>query len=260
MRLFIFTLIINILTSVLCFAQNEAISNIRIRLDTSGQIRILYDLNWIKSNDSIYLEAKGRQSRPLTIRTVGGNIGKGQFAGRNKRAYWSIVKDGYIIDEEIQISILIKSQKTVHPATSSDRTIGGGPSNALLSAFLPGIGNIFVQPKTKKHRIGFRPLLPIVFYGLAGFSAYRGIQAQNRYTIYNQQVRQDIAQEIYNDANSKRHQAIIAAGVGASIWTIDVACTFVKGVKNNKKRQETTESISLGMSNGVPMVGLKINL
>ena len=260
MRLFIYVLSLVLITTKLCFGQAEAVTNIRVRLDTTGRIRILYDLNRIKASDSIYLEARGRLSGPLTIRTVGGNVGKSQVPGRNKRAHWNVVKDGYLIDEEIQISILIKPQQPILPPQPLTGPIGGGPSNALLSAFLPGVGNIFVQPKTKKHRIGFRPLLPIVFYSLAGFSTYKWIQANNRYKIYNQQTRKEVAQAILNDANNKRNQSILAAGAAASIWAIDVTCTLVKGINNNKKRRLTTQSISLGIMNNTPMVGMKINL
>lgn len=260
MRIHILILSFILISFKFCSGQSESITNIRVRFDTTGRIRVLYDLNRIQSGDSVYMEAKGRQTGALTIRTVEGDIGKNQLTGRNKRIYWSIVKDGYLIDEDVQISILIKPTAQTTVQTPSPPTIGGGPANALLSAVLPGIGNIFVQPKTKKHRLGLRPLLPIAFYGLAGFSIYRWKQAQDRYAVYNQQIREEVAQPIYDDANSMRHQAILIAGAAATIWAIDVGCTLSKGIKNNKDRQRSVQRLSLGIMNDTPIIGLSINL
>lgn len=259
MRLFCIVFTLVLITSELSFGQTEALTNVRFQLDSTGRILILYDLKQLNVNDSIYVEAYARQSGPLKIRTIEGDIGKGISVGFNKTIYWFIIKDGYLIDEEVQIKILIKHRREVPPSPPKT-TIGGGPANALVSVILPGVGNIFVQPKNKKHRIGFRPLLPIISYGLAGFSVYRWIQSKDQYKIYGQQTREEVAQPIYDDANNKRHQAILTAAAAASIWSIDVVCTFVKGVKNNKKRRAGIQSISIGTLSGIPTVGLKMDL
>ncbi len=128
------------------YAQSSAVRNIRLTVDEgAGQVRILYDLNTIRSGDSVSVSINGSRSGRLLIRSVQGDIGKKVKAGADRSIKWDVVKDNINLDEDVTVTILITSTTAtpIRPIdASTDKTVDNKPVvvRTKRSLTLPIIG------------------------------------------------------------------------------------------------------------------------
>ena len=107
-----------------------------------------------------------------------------------------------------------------------------GPAWALLSAVLPGIGNIFVQ--TPKPKIGLRPILTIGCYGLLAYGLQERTKSREGYEVYQQQKNAVTGESYYQTANGHYHNYYLATRGALVVAVADVLLTLSKGIRNQK--------------------------
>ena len=168
------------------------VSNVRLTALNQTSLEIRYDLATTLPGDSVYFEVVGRKSGSLTFNPgfIEGDFGRHVTAGPDKRILWNVIANGYELNEEIRVRVLVRPARpdfmptvTIKTGLADSARVGvqtpdssqltrsavrqpyrpGGPATALLSVLVPGLGNVFVQ--NPKPKIGFRPLLTA---GVAG--------------------------------------------------------------------------------------------
>jgi hypothetical protein len=222
------------------------VSNIRVE-SSPQQVIIRYDIENLTLKDSVFIQIEGRLRGLLKVRTLSGDAGLGVTSGPNKIVVWDYLRDGETLDEEIQAKVNIKPFiKT--PPPPPHLPIGGGPTNALLSALLPGLGNIMVQPK---HSIGLRPLISVAYVGALAYGLLQKGKSNDQYALYLQQPYDRLAVPYYNEANSLNHRYVLAVSAAAVIWVADVTYTLLKGIKNEQRRKNQP----IGMRPTMSVVG-----
>ena len=225
------------LFSCLCFfgavsaVLAQAVSNVRVDVDTQ-RVKIQYDAVGLTAPDSVSI----RVEKPGGIwpaRTVTGDVGRGVAPGLNKTIFWDYRLDGVQIADSIRVTVLVKRlAPPVRRAAGS-----GGPANALLSALLPGVGTIFVQPNRK---IGARPLISVGYVGLLAYGFSQRSRSRAAYDRYET----GLAETDYQDANQRHHRYLVATRAAAVLWLSDVAYTFFKGRKNERERRLSQQRLS----------------
>ena len=105
-----------------------------------------------------------------------------------------------------------------------------GPAWALLSAVVPGFGNIFVQ--TPKPRIGLRPLLAASCYGLLAYGLGERLKSRDAYALYEEKKNAQTADPYYQTANDQYHRYYLATRGAIVIAAADVILTLFKGLRN----------------------------
>jgi hypothetical protein len=106
----------------------------------------------------------------------------------------------------------------------------GGPSNALLSLLVPGLGDHRVT-YGQKNGIG----IAILAYGFIGAGIGCKIYSNNEYKKYHEATVQVEMDKYYESANSYNQTFYACIGIGAIAWLYDVVWVCVKGVKNKKE-------------------------
>jgi len=242
-------LLLWILPTGSCLAQAKAsISNVRIQRD-GIRYQILYDLDNATRLDSVYVSAESLQKGALPVRSMQGNVGLGQTSGRNKTIIWNVTSDADVEGDSVTVTIgVVPSVRAAY--------IGGGPANALISAVLPGIGNIFVQPR---HKVGLRPLVTAAYAGLLIYGLNRRAESNRQYALYKDERLQqaDLAQPLYDKANAANRLYLVAARTAALIWAVDVTATLLRGLRNNSQRRRLSSSVSWHPTARTPLIGLR---
>lgn len=265
----------------------ERVRNVRIRVLDSAQIEVRYDLVNARPGDSLYLDVRSRVRGSLVIRPefVRGDIGMRLTAGLDRRIVWNALANGYPLNEEIQAIVRVKvgvpsaeppasvvtvpqparQQPAAEPTVTPTEPVTvrrryDGPAWALLSVVAPGVGNIFVQ--RPKPRVGFRPLATAVTYTLVAYGLQERRQSQDAYAQYELQKNEAEGEPFYQRANQHHQRYYIATRAAAAIVLTDVVLTFIKGLRNQRERRETTRqrdaiSIRPGMQMGQPTAVLR---
>ncbi|MCY7351677.1 MAG: hypothetical protein LH606_13585 [Cytophagaceae bacterium] len=230
------------------------VSNIRVDVDTQ-RVRILYDVVGIAGSDLVYIQVESRAGDTLNAKTVTGDVGKGVPAGQNKTIYWDYRLDGIELVDEVRVTVLVKH--LVLPMQR--RNQGGGPSNALVSALVPGLGTIFVQPNKK---IGLRPLITVAYGGLLVYGLLqknRSKQQYQRYEDFLNEFNSAEAERFYTEANQLNHRYLLAIGAAVAVWGTDVVYTFLKGRKNLKQKRIVPRRVVINYINRTPTVGVQFS-
>jgi hypothetical protein len=107
-----------------------------------------------------------------------------------------------------------------------------GPAWALLSAVLPGVGNIFVQ--TPKPKVGLRPFLTFGCYGLIVYGMQERNKSREVYDVYQQQKNAVTGESYYQTANGHYHNYYLATRGALVVAVADVLLTLSKGIRNQK--------------------------
>lgn len=230
-------------------AADERVTNIRLSSVNQTSLEILYDLAVSNPGDSVYFAVTGRKSGPLVYSPgfVEGDFGRHVVAGTNRRIVWNVLANGYELNEEIRVQVLVKAAgSATSPPAVADSTLGntlvvrpyrpGGPLTALLSVLVPGLGNVFVQrPKPK---IGFRPLLTVGVATAIAYGLNQHQQAEGQYRLYAQQKNAAEGEPYYQQANQQQHRYFLATRAAAAIWLGDVVFTLIRGLQNRSLRRE----------------------
>lgn len=242
---------------------NERITNIRLSAVNQTSLEILYDLAASNPGDSIFFEVTGRKSGvfPYNPGFVEGDFGLHVQAGPNRRIVWNVLANGYQLNEEIRVRVLIKpvplpamltdslgfpllADSTRHKPWINELTAAptrqpyrpGGPAMALLSFLVPGLGNVFVQ--NPKPKIGFRPLITVGVATAIAYGLNQRRQAEGQYQLYTQQKNPTEGEPYYQQANRQHHLYYLATRAAAALWLSDVAATFIRGLRNRAGRRD----------------------
>lgn len=237
------------------------VANVRVET-TLEQVIIRYDAADLLPRDSVFVRVEGRTRGLLAVKTLAGDAGTDLTAGLNKVIVWDYVRDGETLDDEIQAIISVKRLAAGKPAilkgpaTSSRRAIGGGPANALLSAVLPGLGNVMVQPN---RRVRFQPAIAGVGVGALAYGLMQKGKSNRQYALYWQQPYDRLAQPYYDRANSLHHRHILAVGTAALVWVADITYTLLKGRANDRLRSRNTAVFQpiMNVAGQRPVVGFR---
>ncbi|GAB4027960.1 hypothetical protein [Spirosoma gilvum] len=223
------------------------VSNIRLEVDTV-RAKIQYDISGLIAADSVYIQVESRSAGLLVAKTVTGDVGKAITSGFNKTIYWDYRLDGLTMVDDIRVTIHVKQAFVPGQRIA----LGGGPANALVSAVLPGLGNIFVQPN---HKVGLRPLITVAYAGLLVYGLVQRNRSQQQLAIYQNQL----SESVYDDANQFHHQYLLATRAAALVWAADVVYTFLKGRKNQRERLGIPYRIVVNYVSRTPVVGLQLS-
>ena len=223
-----------------------AVSNVRVELDTQ-RVKIVYDVANLIATDSVYIQVESRRNGFFKPKTVTGAVGKGVLSGPNQTIYWDYRLDGVTIDDEIRVTVLAKP--VIQPVS------GGGPANALLSALVPGLGTILVQPNRK---IGWRPVITVTYGGLIAYGLVQRSRSKQAYKTYESQASEQQAEPYYNQATQHHHRYLVATRVAAVVWAADVAYTFLKGMKNGKKKRASVRNVVADWVGTTPTFGFSV--
>ncbi|QJD80620.1 hypothetical protein [Spirosoma rhododendri] len=120
MRFFYLLLFLGLALSSM--AQNR-INNIRFRSLDSARLEIQYDLFNTRPGDSIYVQIQSRIRGRLRLRPelIQGDVGINVPAGTNRQIVWNARANGYTLNEEIKVSVLIRARVPVAASASSRR-------------------------------------------------------------------------------------------------------------------------------------------
>ncbi len=267
-------------------APAERIANVRLTALNQTSLEILYDLSVSLPGDSIHFEVIGRKRGSLTFNSgfIEGDFGRHVSAGPNKRILWNVIANGYELNEEIRVRVLVRpAPANFNPIptiktgpTESVRTLSqtpdttnavqsrirrpyrpGGPATALLSVLVPGLGNVFVQgPKPK---IGFRPFITAGVAGALVYGFGQRSQAQDQYAMYRLQKNPEAGEPYYQQANDSQHRYYVATRLAAALWLGDVVATFVRGLRNQRQRSAAAPvSLRPGYQSGIPVAALTL--
>ena len=261
----------------------ERVSNIRLTALNQTSLEILYDLSASLPGDSIYFEITGRKSGSLTFNPgfIEGDFGRHVTAGPNRRILWNVIANGYELNEEIRVRVLVRPAQSDFTPVSSIRDVPvdfvrpitpdtselnrsairptyrpGGPAAALLSVLVPGLGNVFVQ--SPKPKIGFRPLVTAGVVGALVYGFGQRSRAREQYALYSQQKNPEAGEPYFQRANDYQHRFYAATRLAAAVWIGDVVATFVRGLRNQRQRSATPVTLRPGYQSDVPVATLTL--
>ena len=143
------------------------------------------------------------------------------ICGKDKSITWDVLKD--IDDLSGNMTAIVEISKSHSIKTP------GGPSNALLSLLVPGLGVKFVTSGQKKWYVR-----TIVVYGLYAIGAGCKLISNSQYDKYHQAIDQDSMDKYYNNADLLNKSFYVFVGAGTLVWIWDIIYVAVKGSKNRK--------------------------
>ena len=166
---------------------------------------------------------------------------------KNINLIWDYKLDQFIPFGENIISITIEESKFTGP-----RRIKHGPSNAMLSLLLPGLGDFYVN-KTDQ----VTPLLISALYLGSAYMSYSSYtNSNNSYNNYLTSISQSEMDENFNAAIANSNQSQIYMGAAAAILLYDFIHVIVKGNKNVKEGFTANNKIKfkprIEITNGMP--------
>ncbi|MDR2058471.1 MAG: hypothetical protein LBP83_09390 [Dysgonamonadaceae bacterium] len=129
------------------------------------------------------------------------------------------------------------SRITINSQTSQDENIlkykgTGGPSNALLSLLVPGLGDHRVT-YGEKSGVG----TALWTYGLLGAGIGCYVWSANEYEKYHKAIKQPDMDKHYQLANGAAIASAVCIATAGIIWVSDVIYVLVKGSKNAKEQK-----------------------
>lgn len=211
----------------------QTISAVNFWLDENGMV-VRYDMSGESSGKQYFVELKfvSDNGDVFIPESTSGEIGKNIKPGKGKVIMWDVVKDKFEFTGNL---------KAVVNATPLFMHLGG-PSNALLSIPVPGLGGFFVEENI------WRPLATtVVTVGLISYGIYQKTEENKYYSEYNSitdpaEVEQILA--LYDKANSAHHKFYIATMAGSVIWIADIIWVYYKGKGNLEKQKAYKQSLS----------------
>lgn len=248
-----------ILALLFCYkdisGQNLLVNTVKADFSSDGKVTIKYRVLNILEGDSVILNVFGKNKKEIVPVTVQGDIGKINHKFYDGEITWDVLKDQPLLDEDVQFVIVIYRYSPLVTKIIKPQQIGGGSSNTLISMIAPGVGNIFVQPNKK---VGLRPFVTVAFYGLLINGIVMKTRANTEYDKYLASQKANIGNPYFENANQYHHQYLVSTRLAAGIWAIDVLCTFLKGSKNLKRKEEEKRNhFSINSQMNVPT--LKFN-
>jgi hypothetical protein len=206
------------------------ISDVSFRLE-NNMIVVEYNIISSLPDEKFTIELKfvSETDQIIFPKSLTGDIGKNIEAGRGKRIIWDYVSDRF------EFSGNIKAVVNIAPSPTHSR----GPSYALLSVAVPGLGGHFVQENK------IRPIATTVStVGLLTYGILMKSKSNKYYDDYKQCVDYADYQTYYDKANSAHHKYYIATRIAAVVWIADIIWVYSTGRKNMKELSSGLQSSS----------------
>lgn len=188
----------------------------------NNKIIVKYDLsdNDCKQNlfdiSLTFMDESGSQIYPTSII---GDLNK-VSCGKEKKISWDVLNDRKELKGSLKaiVSIYKKYKK------QNMR----GPSNALFSLLVPGLG--LKRVTNGNHGTEFT----VGVYSLIGLGVVSKVLSNYNYSNYlNAQSNLDI-DKYYTQANNLHKGAFVFIGTGSLLWATEIVLATVKGIKNTK--------------------------
>ncbi len=203
-------------------AYSQEIENVDFTVKDNVVV-ITYDLVNCPSSESYDIELKIiSDNNAIKPNSITGDIKK-VSAGKNKQIEWNVLNDKTDLKGQIQVMVEITH-------TYSTKVIGG-PSNAVFSMLLPGLGDHFVNKESKSWYY-----ISAVYLGTAYFAYSNKVQSDKFYAQYHSATTQSEIEAAYKSANDKYHNYQLLLGVAGTIWLADVIYVTAKGFKNRRNQ------------------------
>lgn len=246
-----------LLTSAILFAQRIAkVKNAEIGIQQNKAL-IHYDIksSGKSSGHSVHLKFLDKQYNLITPNTLSGDVGANISNGIDKTIEWDITNDFQLLSSKIRPVLFVDG-------VSKEFSSSGGPSNAIFSVIMPGLGDYFVADHRLMH---FKPYLrTISSLGLIGLGIYAGNQryrAEGQYIAvlavhYLQGGSPERYKEIYEEGDLQywlfKGDRELFISLGAAIWLADIVWVLAKGTNNKNflKELQRGSDISLGYHKG----------
>lgn len=229
MKRALITLFISLMTFAVAVSQTFAkITDVDFRIE-NNKVVVTYSITNFNPGENFITRLTFITSDNKTIVpiSVSGHIGPpGITGGADKYIIWDIEKDGVEFSGSIKAVVSFVTPDVVNPDltnVSSEKQKEkhlGGPSYAILSFFIPGLGGYFVDEKISRSVI-------VSTLGLAtiGGMIYWGTEAQKF---------SDAGNDVEYDKATKAFQALAVLYTGIIIY--DVVYVIGKGSKNVRAR------------------------
>jgi hypothetical protein len=172
-----------------------------------------------KEHMTIELSFKTEDNKLIIPQTISGDIGNNHYGDGMKTIHWDIVRDHLLLSGNLKAIVTITSSKILY----------GGPSNALLSVVIPGLGGYFDE-KNKSRSI----LTTISTLGFLGYGIAQKHLANKYYNEYKASILTTEIENLYNKANNAQHKYYISTRVATGLWAFDIIWVALKGIKNKK--------------------------
>lgn len=214
-------------------------SNIKVRIEnlkvnsTDGDVVIKYDILNSKHSDSfnINLLVTRLNGNRINFSKINGDIFSGIKGGSDKSIIWEANKDGYILDEKINIELLATKNLKI-PIYS----------HLLKSLVFPGYGDYRIRNGWHYFVYG------LAAYGFIYGSYYYNNQAYNTYEKYKSENDIPARNTYYNDFKSQRIYSYIFAGAASAIWVIDITTVWNRAHRVSKNIKPELSSYYYNLS------------
>ncbi len=223
----------------------------------SNRVEIDYDIVNSKSDklheiEFYVLDNRGGVVFPDFLR---GDIGSGISPGRDKKIIWDIYTEYDIVHGNFNPKIILDG--------TGKFGVKGGPSNALLSLLVPGLGDYFVADHRKMRiKPWTRTITSYAFVGM-GLASYKNrqhfpevigepgyypkyIMLDNGKHIWIEEWRDDIILDpAYTEYWLFKYDAEVFLGVGLCVWLVDIIWVTRQGIRNNKIKNKVFNDLTL---------------
>ena len=142
----------------------------------------------------------------------------------------------FLSDKPIGIYTIIVNNRTINNEDFSQKEILkldylGGPSNALLSVLVPGLG---VKNVTGGSKSGIKRTL--LTYGCIATGIGFKLYSNSEYNKYHEATSQIEMDRYYSSANSSNKLFYVFTATGIGIWIYDIVWVAKKGFENKKEQ------------------------
>jgi|GEM_PF-4697791 len=144
--------------------------------------------------------------------------------GSGKFITWDVLADRTAFQGEYQAVLEVHKKYR--------QKIQGGPSNAVFSVLMPGMGNLFVSDKRNG---GAFLLTGLVATSVAVGLAYHA-DARKLHQQYQQATTHEDINRYYTEANKEYRSFQVWMGVAGLLWLGDIAHVTIKGINNRKEQ------------------------
>jgi tetratricopeptide (TPR) repeat protein len=193
----------------------------------AAKAEFVYDISGEQSIIKVKKNATGTYSSSRKYNTYKSYVEEVMISAPDGAFSWQFNKV-FINDQPYMSDRLLKYKGT------------GGPSNAILSLLVPGLGDHRVS-YGKKSGIGVALSTYALIGGGIGLKSY----SNSEYKKYHAAREQSVIDRHYNKANTLNQAFYICVGTGAIIWLSDIIWVWNKGAKN-QRAQELFKQSHLG--------------
>ena len=238
-------------------AQNIVVKVERPVLDpVTERVMIPYRLLELKKHKlrydvAIYYSVNQGKSYVGPLQEVSGDVGLSIEPGESKQIVWDFLTEAPELAEKgnsMQLKFKIVT-RTNEAAKAAYKRELGGPENALLSAFVPGLGDHKVRKGKGYGAITF------LTWGALGTGLIFRLSASRNYDKYLKATTTAELDHLFFLAETHKKTSTILITSAIVLWAADVVLVAVKGFQNLKKRR----AVSVLDKKVYPTLGLNYN-